>query len=96
MNKGRDFIGVVDVIACPTCGQAEHLVIGSSLWGYCKTHKVKWIAGWDAAAIASGKPVPVSAENEEHERHRYDEIGLGEFEYLGPDVEGYKQARNAR
>jgi len=71
------------MMTCPHCGKSDGpVVIQQSLWFYCQQHKVKWLAGW----------VSLPDEVDEAEQHRcYDEIGLGEFKYLGPDAEGYEQ-----
>jgi hypothetical protein len=48
-------------------------VIAHSIWPYCKTHKVKWLAGWDLS-------LPEVATNEQ--RRRFDELGMSEFKHI--------------
>jgi hypothetical protein len=69
---------------CPTCGKAEGpFYIRRSLWFYCREHKVKWIAGYDLS-VADEPP-------DDECKRRFDEIGLGEFKYLGPDADEYER-----
>jgi hypothetical protein len=71
--------------ACPRCGAAEGPYrMGQSLWFYCVEHKVKWLAAYEQ---------PATDRDLNEERRNYEAIGLGEFEYLGPDAEGYYAKR---
>jgi hypothetical protein len=70
---------------CPHCGKVEGPIwISNSFWFYCRDHKVKWLAGWDLSVADTPTP---------EQQRRHDEIGLGEFKYIGPDVEGYERKR---
>ena len=60
--------------------------LGQSIWFYCREHKVKWLAGYDLRAPATP---------DEDCKQRFDEIGLGEFKYLGPDAEEYERQRSS-
>jgi hypothetical protein len=74
---------------CPTCGKAEGpFYIRHSVWFYCREHKVKWLAGYDLTADPD-------APLDEDCKRRFEEIGLGDFKYLGPDAEEYEQAKRA-
>jgi hypothetical protein len=66
-----------DYQTCPRCGGCDGTVgIGqTSIWGYCRTHRLKWLKGYYLL------PQP---------EQQYNAIGLGEFEYVGPDAEDYK------
>jgi hypothetical protein len=73
-------------LRCPQCNKIDGTTqIGESLWGYCTTHRTKWIAAWDFKA-------PV---NREDQQRRYDELGLGKFKYVGIDAEGYETSLRA-
>jgi hypothetical protein len=68
-------IKFVDFQVCPSCGKADGYVsIGRSRWGYCNTHKTKWLAGYDLAA----------AQNQatEEQSRVYDELGLDKFTHV--------------
>jgi len=59
---------------CPHCGEIEDgFHIARSIWACCKTHKVKWLVGWDLS---------LPDETTDEQRHRYYEIGADEFEHL--------------
>jgi hypothetical protein len=74
-QKGSE-IKLVDFQVCPSCGKADGYVsIGRSRWGYCNTHKTKWLAGYDLAAAQDQV-------TEEQRRVYYDELGLGEFTHV--------------
>jgi len=73
-QKGSE-IKLVDFQVCPSCGKADGYVgIGRGRWGYCNTHKTKWLAGYDRAAQ--------DQVTEEQRRVYYDELGLGEFTHV--------------
>jgi hypothetical protein len=59
---------------CPHCGEIEDVYfIAQSIWPYCKTHKVSWLAGWDLS-------LPNEATEEQH--RRYYDIGVNEFKHI--------------
>ena len=87
------FVNYVRHGGCPTCGKTEGpFRIGHSLWGYCREHKVKWIAARNWHAMLNDLPTRDEAE----EARLYDELGLGGFRYIGPDVEDYERFRQRR
>jgi hypothetical protein len=59
------------------------------VWFFCREHKMMWCAGYDLAL----KPPLDEASLREECKRRFDELGLGEFKYLGPDAEGYEQRK---
>jgi hypothetical protein len=71
--------------ACPHCGKREGPIwIRQSFWFYCADHKVKWLAGYDLSR---------SDDLEDDEKRRFNEVGIGDFTYIGPDAKGYYAAR---
>jgi hypothetical protein len=58
-------------LVCPHCGEIEGVYfIRQSIWPYCKTHKVSWLAGWDLS---------LPKEFTEEQYRRYHKIGVNEF-----------------
>jgi hypothetical protein len=71
--------------ACPHCGKAEDVVhIGQSIWLCCKTHKVKWLVGWDLS---------FPAQPTDEQQHRYYEIGANKFEHIYREIAEAESAR---
>jgi len=86
-QKGSE-LKLVDFQVCPSCGKADGYVgIGRSRWGYCKTHKTKWMAGIDL--------LNRSDEVTEEQDRVYDELGLGKFTLVYRE-ELERQGRSAR
>lgn len=77
-------------IRCPHCQAAEGpFHIGCSVWFYCREHRVKWLAGYDLS-------IAEELIDREQEERRYNEIGLGEFEYIGFEAERYEAMAQKR
>jgi hypothetical protein len=77
-NHQLALIGEAQHCVCPHCGKIEDVIyIGQSIWPCCKTHKVKWLAGWDLSR---------SEQATEEQHHRYYEIGANEFEHLYREI----------
>jgi hypothetical protein len=62
-------------LACPACGQTEGVTdVGQTVFGYCKSHKTKWFAGFR-------RHYQDSEGRRRNEERLYNEIGLGSFEF---------------
>jgi len=71
--------------ACPHCGKTEDVFhIARSIRLCCKTHKVKWLVGWDLSL--RDRPT-------DEQRQRYYEIvGAHKFEHIYREIaEGEEQ-----
>jgi hypothetical protein len=76
MIGNRELFLIADAqnYVCPRCGKIEDVIyLGDSIWPYCKTHKVKWLAGWDLS---------LSAQVTDEQRRRYAQIGMSEFKHI--------------
>jgi hypothetical protein len=61
---------------CPPNAPPDDIYeVGTSFWCLCRTHRTRWLAGWDDS-IADDKA--------EQQRH-YNELGIGEFEHVGKE-----------
>jgi hypothetical protein len=71
-NRQLMMIADAQYWTCPHCGKIEDAVfIGQSIWACCKTHKVKWLTGWDLS---------LSEQATEAQKRRYYEMGADKFE----------------
>jgi hypothetical protein len=78
-----------DFQVCPICRSVDgHYNIARSRWGYCKTHKTKWLTGWD----------DIKDEATAEQERIYDELGVGRFKHVYREevealAEGLPEAR---
>jgi len=80
MIGNRPLLLIADAqnLVCPHCNDIEDVFyIAHSIWPCCKTHKVKWLVGWDLS-------LPEQATDEQ--RNHYYEIGADKFEHIYREV----------